>query len=97
MSLVGALTLRWLWHRLGTFYKVAVSAYVVAMVAMCSLAMARGAASGSWWIGVGALAFAASDMSVARDRFVSSGFFNKAWGLPVYYSAQLLLAWSIAR
>lgn len=96
MSIIGALTLRWLWPHLGTAYKAAVSAYVLAIVAMCSLAVARGAASGAWLVGVGALAFAASDISVARDRFVAPGFTNRAWGLPVYYSAQLLLAWSIA-
>jgi len=95
MSIVGTLTLRWLWHRLGTSYKAAVSAYVVAIVAMCSLAISHGAASASWLIGVGAMAFAASDISVARDRFVAPGFANRAWGLPAYYSAQLLLTWSI--
>jgi hypothetical protein len=29
---------------------------------------------------------------VARDRFVSHQFVNRAWGLPLYYAAQLLLA-----
>jgi uncharacterized membrane protein YhhN len=96
MSTVGALTLRWLWSRLGTSYRAAVSAYVIAIVAMCSLAVAHGAASGSLLVGAGALAFAASDISVARNRFVAPGFLNRAWGLPAYYSAQLLLAWSIA-
>jgi uncharacterized membrane protein YhhN len=95
-SAVGAITLRWLWGRLDAPYKVAVTAYVVAIVAMCTMAIAHSAASESWLAAVGALAFAASDISVARDRFVVSAFLNKAWGLPVYYSAQLLLAWSIA-
>lgn len=40
----------------------------------------------------GALAFTASDVSVARDRFVQHGFVNRAWGLPFYYAAQLLIA-----
>jgi uncharacterized membrane protein YhhN len=96
MLLVGALTLRWLWPHLDTPYKAAVSAYVVAIVLMCTLAVAHSSASGSWLVGVGALAFAASDISVARDRFVAPGFSNKAWGLPLYYVAQLLLCWSIA-
>jgi uncharacterized membrane protein YhhN len=95
MSIVGARVLHWLWHRLGTSFKAAVSAYVAAIVAMCALAIAYGTASGSWLVVAGALAFAASDISVARDRFVAPGFANKAWGLPTYYSAQLLLAWSI--
>lgn len=95
-SAVGAITLHWLWGRLDARYKLAVTAYVVAIVAMCTMAVAHSAASESWLAAIGALAFAASDISVARDRFVVSAFLNKAWGLPVYYSAQLLLAWSIA-
>jgi uncharacterized membrane protein YhhN len=94
-SAFGAITLRWLWSQLDAAYKVAVAAYVVAIVAMCTLAIAHSAASQSWLAAVGAVAFAASDISVARDRFVVSAILNKAWGLPVYYSAQLLLAWSI--
>jgi len=31
---------------------------------------------------------------VARDRFVAQGFINRAWGLPMYYGGQLLLAYS---
>jgi uncharacterized membrane protein YhhN len=41
---------------------------------------------------VGALAFTASDISVARDRFARHEFLNRAWGLPLYYAAQLLIA-----
>ena len=94
-SAIGVITLRWLWGRLDAPYKLAVAAYVVAIVVMCTMAIAHSAASQSWLVAVGAVAFAASDISVARDRFVASAFLNKAWGLPVYYSAQLLLAWSI--
>jgi len=97
MLMVGALTLRWLWSHLGTTYKAAVSAYVIAIVAMCSLAFASSAASGSWLVGLGALTFAASDIAVARNRFVAPGFINRAWGLPAYYVAQLMLTWSIAQ
>jgi len=32
---------------------------------------------------------------VVRDRFVSTGFVNRLWGLPLYYAAQLIIAWSI--
>jgi hypothetical protein len=45
---------------------------------------------------VGAVLFAASDVSVARDRFVGAGFSNRLWGLPLYVGAQLLLAASVA-
>jgi uncharacterized membrane protein YhhN len=40
-----------------------------------------------------AVAFA---LSVARDRFVVPGFVNRAWGLPLYYAAQLVLAATVA-
>ena len=97
MAVVSVLTLRWLWPHLAAFYRVAVTAYVLAIAAMCTLAVARGAATGAWSMGVGALLFAASDVSVARDRFVAPGFVNRAWGLPAYYAAQLLLAWTVVR
>ncbi len=40
----------------------------------------------------GAIAFALSDIAVARDRFLGHDFANKAWGLPLYYGAQCLIA-----
>ena len=48
-------------------------------------------------LGLGAALYFASDIAVARDRFVGASFANKAWGLPAYYAAQLLIAWSTAR
>jgi len=95
MSCVGLAVLLWLWSHLRGLYRVAVTAYVVAIVAMCSLAIAASAASGTWLLAAGALAFAASDISVARDRFVAPGFTNRAWGLPLYYAAQISLALSV--
>ena len=94
-AVIGLVTLRWLWRWLDAANKVAVAAYVGTIVVMCALAIAHSAASRLWLAAVGAVAFAASDISVARDRFVVAEFLNRAWGLPVYYAAQLLLAWSI--
>ena len=62
------------------------------MVIMLSLAIA---ATEVPLIGVAAILFAISDVSVARDRFVSRDIANKAWGLPLYYIAQLLFAASV--
>jgi len=95
MTCAGAMVLRWLWPNLKSFYRGAVVAYVAAIVAMCSLAISVGAAPGAWPLVVGAMAFAASDISVARNRFVSPGFANKSWGLPLYYAAQLVIAFSV--
>jgi hypothetical protein len=59
---------------------------------MSALAVGVAGAGGPWAVAAGALAFTASDVSVARDRFVREEFFNRAWGLPLYYCAQLLIA-----
>lgn len=96
LLVVGVLTLRWLWGALSALYRGAVTAYVSAIVAMCALAVASSAALGVWSAAVGATGFAASDLAVARERFVTSSRVNKMWGLPLYYLAQLLLAWSIS-
>ena len=39
-----------------------------------------------------ALAFYASDLAVARDQFVKREFRNRAWGMPLYFYAQMILA-----
>lgn len=95
MAVIGASVLAWLWKHLDGFYRVAVGAYVLAIVAMCAFAIAASAASGNWLLAGGAIAFAVSDISVARDRFVAHRFINRLWGLPLYYVAQVILALSI--
>lgn len=93
----GGGVLAWLWRHLSTpFYRIAVAAYVLAIVAMGAAAIAASAAAGTWLLAAGAVTFAASDLAVARDRFVAPGFVNRAWGLPLYYAAQLMLAASVA-
>ena len=69
-----------------------VRVYMVVIGVMSTLACGVTAAGGPWAVAVGALAFTASDISVARDRFVRHEFLNRAWGLPLYYGAQLLIA-----
>ncbi len=44
---------------------------------------------------VGAVCFYVSDVFVARDRFLKREFTNRLIGLPLYYSGQFLLAFSI--
>jgi uncharacterized membrane protein YhhN len=93
---VATAVLAWLWPRLRSVYRVAVPAYVAAIGAMVATALGTGAATGHWQIAAGALAFAASDIAVARERFVATSPLNKAWGLPLYYIGQVLLALSVA-
>ena len=84
--------LRWLGAALPSDMVWPVRVYMVVIGVMSALACAVTAAGGPWAVAVGALAFTASDVSVARDRFVHHEFLNRAWGLPLYYAAQLLLA-----
>jgi uncharacterized membrane protein YhhN len=93
---VGIAVGRWLWPHLGATYRGPVAAYVAAILLMCAAAAGYGAATGRWQVLLGAVTFAASDVAVARERFVARSFANKAWGLPAYYAAQLILAWSVA-
>ena len=62
---------------------------------MVSLAVAESFGSMRPITALGAIAFAVSDASVARDRFVKPSIANKAWGLPMYYFAQVLFAMSV--
>ena len=84
--------LRWLGAALPADMVWPVRVYMVVIGVMSALACAVTAAGGPWAVAVGALAFTASDVSVARDRFLRHEFLNRAWGLPLYYAAQLLLA-----
>ena len=75
--------------------RVPIGVYMLVIAVMCVVAIGAGAAGAPWMIPVGALMFTASDIAVVRDRFVSKGFVNRLWGLPLYYAAQLIIAWSI--
>ncbi|GAB1406933.1 hypothetical protein MASR1M8_08520 [Thermomonas brevis] len=96
VGVAGAGVLAWLWPRLQGHYRGAVAAYVAAIAAMVTCAVGASAAVGDMRLAVAALAFAASDVAVARNRFVAPGFVNRAWGQPLYYLAQLVFALSVA-
>jgi uncharacterized membrane protein YhhN len=87
---------RWLQSTLPRDMRVPVQAYFAVIGVMSVLACGVTGAGGPAVVAVGALAFTASDISVARDRFVRPQFMNRAWGLPLYYAAQVLLALSPA-
>lgn len=73
-----------------------VIAYITVISVMVVLAGPAGAGRGSLLIPLGAVAFAVSDIAVARERFVRRDVTNRMWGLPLYYVGQLLLAMSVA-
>lgn len=92
----GALAfLRWLWKYLVMPHKIAVPVYLGAITIMTSLAIASSAASMSPLLAAAAISFTASDISVARNRFVERRLANKIWGVPLYYAAQILFAMSV--
>ena len=94
--LVGAVVLRWLWPHLHGPMRAAVPLYIVVILAMACTAAGHAGASGEATVAVAAVVFALSDLAVARERFVHASFMNRAWGLPAYYAAQLMLAGSVA-
>lgn len=51
--------------------------------------------AGRAFVWIGALCFYASDLFVARQRFVTEQYLNRLIGLPLYYAGQFLLAFSI--
>lgn len=95
MVVVAILTLRWLGPRLPVMMIAPVRMYIAVISVMVALAVGASVASGQWLIAAGAVIFAISDLCVARERFVQPDFRNQLLGLPLYYGAQLLLAWSV--
>jgi uncharacterized membrane protein YhhN len=93
---VGVLVLRWLLPHTPKAFKGPVVAYVVVILVMCVAAAGCAVATQRWEVLVGAVLFTASDISVARDRFVREEFLNRLWGWPMYFLAQVVLAWSVA-
>lgn len=93
MVAVGVAVLRWLWPHLPGRLRPPVALYVAAIALMVALATGASSARGAL-LAMAAFAFAASDVLVARHRFVTPSPLNKAFGLPLYYAAQLVFAWS---
>jgi uncharacterized membrane protein YhhN len=89
----------WLLPHLGAML-IPVTLYIVVISVMVSGAWAvfrndDVRRAGAWVILIGAILFYVSDIFVARDRFMVNEFLNRLMGLPLYYSAQFLLAFSV--
>ncbi len=69
---------------------------MVVISLMVVVALGAAAATDRFAIAAGAACFYLSDLHVARHRFVVESFWNKAWGLPLYYAAQLILASTVS-
>ncbi|MEZ4224340.1 MAG: lysoplasmalogenase [Polyangiaceae bacterium] len=92
LVVVAIVVLRWLLPHVEAPMRAPVLAYVVVISAMVALSVGAALRASAPWLVVGAVMFYLSDLSVARERFVRSGFVNRAWGLPLYFAAQLVLA-----
>jgi uncharacterized membrane protein YhhN len=95
LLLPAAAALRWLLPHVPADWRAPVFAYVGVISLMVVAALGSVSGPQDLTVALGALAFYGSDLAVARERFVEQGFVNKAWGLPLYYGAQLLLAASV--
>lgn len=73
--------------------RIAVGSYIVVISVMLATGLGAGQ---SGFVRVGAGMFAISDLLVARERFIESDPRNAMWGLPLYYSAQILIALSVS-
>ncbi len=97
---VSGLVFFWLRPHLGSML-VPVVAYIVVITAMvvgaCTVAGDTGLpATARFTVIFGAVSFYISDLFVARDRFLKTEFSNRLLGLPLYYTGQFLLAFSVA-
>ena len=95
MAVPSAAAAVWLWPHLGRM-RIPVLAYIVVITVMVWGGLAV-AGRVPWLVPAGALLFYVSDLAVARDRFVVRRFASRAWGLPAYYLAQVLLALTLGR
>ena len=97
MTVVVALFLRRLWPHLAAFrWPVAGYSVIIALMVAASFSAAPNGRQAVFWLAsTGAVLFAISDLAVARDQFVERNFFNRLWGLPLYYLAQMLIASSV--
>lgn len=99
VMLIGGAVYYWLIPYLGSM-KIPVLLYVVVISIMVVAAWSvignlNLFPSGRTMIVAGAFSFYLSDMFVARDRFYKREFLNRLIGLPLYYTGQFLLAFSV--
>ncbi|MCS5588114.1 MAG: lysoplasmalogenase [Porticoccaceae bacterium] len=92
LALMAVLIGRWIMTKAPAELRPAVSAYIGVISIMVATSVGT---SVGWIIPVAAISFYASDLAVALERFVKASFINQLWGLPLYYAAQLMFAYSL--
>ena len=94
MVVFSAVVLRWLAPHRPAELAAPLAAYVAIIGVMVAFAFATLGSDPLVLIPVAALAFTASDLFVARQRFVTPSPTNRLIGLPLYFAAQLMFALS---
>jgi uncharacterized membrane protein YhhN len=95
-SLLLVLSLRWLWPHVDSGMRIPVTAYIFVICAMLLTASATWGSPVALFVIAGAWGFAVSDLAVARNQFIAPGYWNRVWGLPLYFGSQMLLAYTPA-
>lgn len=95
MIIAGIALGRWLLPQTPGEFQLPVLSYLGVIGVMVVVAVSAVAAGAHWLIALGAIGFALSDVSVARDRFVQASFVNRVWGLPLYFASQMMIAASV--
>ena len=90
MTAIAFFVHRWLVPDVPTKLQKPILGYIVVITFMVSMAIAVVIAQPDFqYLAVAATLFWMSDISVARARFKQADFFNKVWGIPFYFGAQL--------
>ena len=92
VAVLAVVVIRWLSPHRPTELRIPIIVYVVIISAMVATAFATNATLPDIRIPIAAVAFAASDLFVARQRFVTPSRVNRIVGLPLYFIAQTIFA-----
>jgi uncharacterized membrane protein YhhN len=95
VATLAAIVGRWILSHVERKMRPPVLAYIIVISAMVALAVGTTRGVGDWRIAVAAVLFYVSDLCVAREAFVQKSFTNRLVGLPLYYAAQLVFAWTV--
>lgn len=94
LAVIAVLVWRWLAPHVDDGRRRPVQAYIAVITLMVAAAIGTVALVPDTRIALGSVAFFLSDLAVARNRFVAPGWVNRAVGLPLYYTGQVLLGLS---
>ncbi len=95
LSVSGALSV-WFYPHVPASERVPIFVYTAVVSAMLVLAGGASGGRGGTLVLLAATAFYVSDVLLARSRFVAHEFINTAIGYPLYYTACILLAYSVS-